>query len=107
MKTHAAQKNYYDILGISANAADEDIKQAYRRLVLYWHPDTRTHDRGLSEDHIKEINEAFANLSNRQLRARYDHILKLQRKAKLQNKRTTDPWTKFWSWLLMNESTKR
>lgn len=107
MKNNTAQKTYYDILGIPANAADEDVKRAYRRLVLYWHPDTRSHDRTLSEDRIKEINEAFANLGNRQLRQRYDQILKLQRKARLQQNRINDPWTKFWSWLLMNESTKR
>ena len=65
-----AGKDYYQILGIPQNASDEEIKKAYRKLVMKYHPD-RNPDPNANEK-MKEINRAYAILSNPTKRARYD-----------------------------------
>ncbi len=61
-------KNYYQILGVSQNATEEDIKKAYRLLAKKFHPDK---DEG-SEEQFKQVNLAYATLSNSLKRADYD-----------------------------------
>lgn len=106
MTNRPSQKTYYDILGISPNAEEQDIKKAYRKLVSFWHPDLGVHDQGTSEHQLKLINEAYSNLKTRQNRDRYDQILKLQQRASHHTKSST-PWNKFWHWLIMNESNNK
>lgn len=65
-------KDYYDILGVSRNATDEEIKSAYRRQALKWHPDRNKSKE--AEEKFKEINEAYEVLSNREKRAAYDQF---------------------------------
>ena len=67
MKT---KRDYYDVLGISRHASQDDIKQAFRHLALRYHPD-RNHE-PQAEDKFKEINEAYQVLSNPQSRDSYD-----------------------------------
>lgn len=62
-------KDYYDILGVSKSASADEIKRAYRRLALKYHP-----DRGGDHDKFKEINEAYQALSDPQKRAQYDQF---------------------------------
>lgn len=62
--------NYYEVLGVSKNATDQEIKAAYRKQALKWHPD-RNKDPKASEK-FKEINQAFEVLSNPQKRQMYD-----------------------------------
>ncbi len=64
-------KDYYQILGIDRNAAENDIKKAYRKLALKYHPDRNPEDTE-SEDRFKEINEAYACLSDPQKKTNYD-----------------------------------
>jgi|SRR5581483_302509 DnaJ-class molecular chaperone len=64
--------NYYDILGISKSATPDEIKKAYRKLALEWHPDKHTTDKEVAEKKFKEINEAYQVLSNPQKRQVYD-----------------------------------
>ena len=64
-------KNYYDILGVSKNASDDDIKKAYRTLVKKYHPDLHPNDKEAAEK-FKEVNEANAVLSDPQKRKQYD-----------------------------------
>ncbi|MBI4286861.1 MAG: molecular chaperone DnaJ [Chloroflexi bacterium] len=68
----ATQRDYYEVLGISREANDEDIKKAFRKLAFQFHPD-RNRDTG-AEDKFKEINEAYEVLSDPQKRAAYDRF---------------------------------
>jgi len=65
------KKNYYDILGISKTASIEDIKKAYRKLAMQYHPD-RNRGNKAAEEKFKEINEAYDTLSNPSKKKIYD-----------------------------------
>lgn len=64
-------KNYYDILGVEKDANEQDIKTAYRKLSLKYHPDRNPDDK-VSEEKFKEINEAYQTLGNVEKRQTYD-----------------------------------
>lgn len=66
-----AGKDYYKILGVSKNASPEEIKKAYRKLALKYHPDRNKGDKA-AEAKFKEINEAYAVLSDPEKRKQYD-----------------------------------
>lgn len=68
----AEKKDYYEILGISKNATQEEIKQAYRRLALKYHPDMNKDDPKSAEEKFKEISEAYGVLSDEEKRKQYD-----------------------------------
>lgn len=68
----ATKRDYYDILGVSKNASVDEIKKAYRKLALEWHPD-RNKAAGANEK-FKEINEAYAVVSDPKKRASYDQF---------------------------------
>jgi len=68
----ATKRDYYDILGISKSASDAEIKRAYRKLALEWHPDRNK--AANANEKFKEINEAYAVLSNKDKRAAYDQF---------------------------------
>ena len=67
-----SKQDYYDLLGVGRNASDEDIKKAFRRLAMEYHPD-RNKREGATEK-FKEINEAYQALSDPQKRAAYDRF---------------------------------
>ena len=68
-----AQKGYYEVLGLKKGATDDEIKKAYRKLALKYHPDKNPGNTE-AEDTFKEINEAYAVLSDPQKRAQYDQF---------------------------------
>ena len=70
--TTGSKRDYYDVLGVSRNASDEDIKKAFRKLALDYHPD-RNKKEG-AEARFKEINEAYQVLSDPKMRADYDRF---------------------------------
>ncbi len=70
----ADKKNYYDILGVDKKATPEEIKSAYRKLAMKYHPDRNQGDAAAAEK-FKEINEANETLSDQQKRAAYDYEL--------------------------------
>lgn len=65
-------RDYYEVLGVSKGANEQEIKKAYRKLALEWHPDRNKSSQ--ASDKFKEINEAFEVLSDPQKRARYDQF---------------------------------
>ncbi len=66
-------KDYYKILGVSKNADEKEIKQAFRRLARKYHPDLNPNDKSAQEK-FKEINEAYEVLSDPAKRRRYDEL---------------------------------
>ncbi len=66
-------KDYYKILGLSRTASAAEIKQAFRKLAMQYHPDRNPGDRQ-AEERFKEINEAYQVLSDAEKRARYDQL---------------------------------
>ena len=70
----ADKKDYYDVLGVNKNSTDDEIKKAYRKLVLKYHPDKHPDDTKAAEEKMKEINEAYSVLGNKEKRAQYDQF---------------------------------
>ncbi|MBI2634141.1 molecular chaperone DnaJ [Candidatus Peregrinibacteria bacterium] len=64
-------KDLYEILGVSKNASDQEIKSAYRKLALKWHPDKHKGEKD-AEQKFKEINGAYEILSDKKKRGQYD-----------------------------------
>jgi DnaJ family protein B protein 4 len=65
-------KDYYQVLGIKRTATDDEIKKAYRKLALRWHPDKNPDNLKESEKMFKDIGEAYSILSDKERKERYD-----------------------------------
>ncbi|MCR5394988.1 MAG: DnaJ domain-containing protein [Bacteroidales bacterium] len=72
------KRDYYEVLGLKKGASTEDIKKAYRKLAVKWHPDkwqqASDAEKKTAEEHFKELAEAYDVLSDDQKRARYDQF---------------------------------
>ncbi len=66
-----SKRDYYEVLGVSKDAAERDIKKAYKRLAMKYHPDRTQGDKS-KEEQFKEVKEAYEILNNDQKRAAYD-----------------------------------
>ena len=69
----STRRDYYEILGVSREASQEDIKKAFRKLALEYHPDRNSSDAG-AEERFKELNEAYSVLADPEKRAQYDRF---------------------------------
>jgi molecular chaperone DnaJ len=68
-----AKRDYYEVLGVNRDATEEDIKKAYRKHAMKWHPD-RNPDNPKAEEHFKEAKEAYEVLADGNKRAAYDQF---------------------------------
>ncbi|WP_415885994.1 molecular chaperone DnaJ [Neptuniibacter sp. QD37_6] len=66
-----SKRDYYEVLGVSKDSSDRDIKKAFRRMAMKYHPDRNPDDKD-AEDKFKEVNEAYEVLSDAQKKAAYD-----------------------------------
>ncbi|KPJ67276.1 MAG: molecular chaperone DnaJ [Coxiella sp. DG_40] len=69
----AEKRDYYQVLGVTKNASEADIKKAYRKLAMKYHPDRNPGDKS-AEEKFKEAKEAYEVLSNDQKRSAYDRF---------------------------------
>ncbi len=68
-----AKRDYYEVLGLERNASKDDLKKAYRKMAMQYHPDRNPDDKG-AEEKFKEAAEAYDVLSNDEKRANYDRF---------------------------------
>jgi molecular chaperone DnaJ len=68
-----SKRDYYEVLGVARNATDQEIKSAYRKLALKYHPDRNQGDKQ-AEEHFKEAAEAYSVLADAQKRGAYDRF---------------------------------
>ncbi len=73
MPTDTARRDYYEVLGVERTASPDEIKRAYRKLAVRFHPDKNPGDRA-AEDAFKEASEAYGVLADQEKRARYDRF---------------------------------
>jgi len=68
-----SKRDYYEVLGVQKGASDDEIKKAFRKLAIKYHPDKNPGDK-TAEEKFKEINEAYSVLSDKTKRSRYDQF---------------------------------
>ena len=68
-----SKRDYYDVLGVARGADAEEIKKAYRKMAIKYHPDKNPGDKE-AEENFKEAAEAYEVLSNAEKRRRYDQF---------------------------------
>ena len=74
----ADKRDYYEVLGLDKSASEDDIKQAYRKAALKWHPDRwvsgTDEEKKTAEEKFKEASEAYSVLSDKDKKAKYDQF---------------------------------
>ena len=70
----AQKRDYYEVLGVSKNATDDELKKAFRKLAKKYHPDANPDNKEEKKKNFKEVNEAYEVLSDSQKRKMYDQF---------------------------------
>lgn len=68
------KRDYYEVLGVSRNASEQELKSAYRKLALQYHPDRNPENKHEAEEKFKELSEAYSVLADAEKRAAYDRF---------------------------------
>ena len=68
-----SKRDYYEVLGVDKSAGEDEIKKAYRKLAMKYHPDRNPDDKE-AEEKFKEINEAYEVLSDPDKKSKYDQF---------------------------------
>ena len=68
-----SEKDYYEVLGVARSASDDEIKKAYRKLAVKYHPDKNSSDKE-AEEKFKQISSAFEVLKDGEKRRKYDQF---------------------------------
>jgi len=76
-------KDYYRVLGVAKDISQEEIKKAFRKMALRYHPDRNLEEQKLAEEKFKEINEAYAVLSDENRRRHYDYLTASSRRRQV------------------------
>lgn len=69
----SSQKDYYEVLGVKKEATADEIRKAYKKLAIKWHPDKNPNNKEEAENKFKEISEAYSVLSDPEKRKEYDN----------------------------------
>ncbi|MFZ3201844.1 MAG: DnaJ domain-containing protein, partial [Candidatus Acidiferrales bacterium] len=72
--TAQTQRDYYEILGVARDASADQIKSAYRKAALRWHPDRNPEKKKDAEENFRQATEAYSVLSDAQKRSVYDRF---------------------------------
>ncbi|HQX27647.1 MAG TPA: J domain-containing protein [Alphaproteobacteria bacterium] len=83
---------YYDVLQVTPRSGDDEIKRAYRRLAMVYHPDMNPQNRMMAELRFRLINEAYAHLKTREKRLRYNLNQKARAAAGNDNRAVSPSW---------------
>jgi len=71
---HVHKRDYYEVLAVAKTCTAEEVKSAYRKAAMKWHPDRNPHEKKTAEDKFREATEAYSVLSDPQKRAAYDRF---------------------------------
>ncbi len=103
----SSPRNFYDVLQVDPAATPDQLKAAYKRMVMIWHPDRNRHNPSGAAERLQLINEAYGTLRDAELRALHDETLRnASLTARNDNRNATSGlMTQFLAWLSGEKSS--